>query len=773
MRGLMGFMRGMVEFEKIEELIGYLQEEKGKKRRYAACFILVEDIEVWTDLIERLKFTADKTVALSSCCSSGDIFPKMGEVYDLLSNTGSGETVLLLPVSEWLRLDFERGKDFLVRIAELPASGGRRVYIPLFRGREMLENIFSILVRYRIKFIDDYEFYYAGKKAASVCQLEILPFKLDRDGTEVVEGIKDYLSLWENGARDYVCLSTSWAPSLTDVFSVHHFEVVVYKSAYYWLKSTDNSFAFEREWGSKEDWKWLAGMVARNGDLEKVFRGVFNIASYDRDILFINWHTYDRHKKWLAWLWCQREEKEGSYLYEVLKEQGRLEDLEKNAVLKIFSLPAVTPELCCQRKVLLVRLGVKAMPDYFWQEYESLDDPLGKLCALTDISERERENIVWCAARLLEEGEESWQAYLQVIYPDLWNYLYGLTLEDRFADAYFKAYNRCRVKDKCDDELLNLLAAWNEEKLWAYPVRRDVLEKERTDASCVIWIDAMGVEWAGLFLHELQEEGLAVDVKVCRSALPTITEYNREWRENDEMVANELDRIAHDPNYCYPAYFLKALSFIKYVVEKVRENIAVYKRVIVTSDHGLSRFALKNGQKIEGEGLARVERGGRYAVLEKGDVPQYVQADLNPNFCVKEDKIIIMDYSRFKGSGMTGGEVHGGAAPEECLVPLVIVERRGEEEIYIKLISKIVEFNLHREGTLEIEVNKDMPGLKLKIGSRYFEGQQQGGRRWAFILKGLEEKDYEADLWAGSRRIGSVAFAVKHRRGIEQDDLGL
>lgn len=754
-----------------EDLIMFMRQERKKAERYATRFILIDDWQQWDNLISKLNFEVGKVIHLSECCNGDDVFPSLQGVINSLEAMGKEESILILPLAEYLRLDWENGKDLLDQIVEWPVEKNKRIYVPLFALEEMLEQVLSNFNRYREGLLP--QIWKLKGQDVSKCELVVTSFSAEKvgEGYTFIKGIKEYFSFWEKRSSSRIWLITSWAPYLCNPLQVYNFRINVFSNAYSFVQYSLKE-EIKEEWGTRDQWCWLVSNMSKEENFDDLCGKILNMKSYDSKILFSRWDIYDENERWLAWIWGKLREKGGSYLHAVLQRTQKVDDFMKEAAVTIFSLsPSV--ELCSQRKDLLQKLRVRSMPTEFWDSYDRLEDPIAKLRVLTDISERERENVVLCTGELLKSGaKEVWKEYLKVIFPDLWKYMQGVLVEDEYITSYFRAYNQCRVKDELDEELIELLENWTEDKFWGITPRYKIVEKERENGAKIIWVDAMGMEWTGLLIYDIQEEeGIETQVKVGRAVLPSSTETNKEWKDTDEHVERELDKIAHDPNYSFPASFLKAMSFIKDVARKVKEELSVYPKVVVTSDHGLSRFALLNGNKEDLPEYFISERGGRYAT-GKGTNMDYRNEKEGEKFLVKDGNIVWMDYNRFKGANCSGGEIHGGAAPEECLVP-VIIAYRGRREIKITAASEKVELNYRQEGWFVVEVDNPLSHLELRVGGKIFTGQRESALKWKFMIKGLEEKIYAGEVWELSRKIGDVTFIVKRRMGIEQNDLGL
>lgn len=774
-------VEALLNFSSREDLIAYLREERKKKERFATRFILVTSWQQWRELIKALEFEVDVVVSLSHFCRGDDVFPYLQGVLDTLEDAGEGKTVLLFPLAEWLRLDWEDGSKLLTKIVEWPEGKIKRLYVPLLAAREMLEQGLRAFNRYREGLLPPVWHLKGGEEEK--CELIVAPFARKGMEKEFVSrnGVKDYFSFWEKdgwekGGVPSLWLVTSWASHLPPPSQAINFKVKVYTDAFSFISDRFNE-GLKVEWGAEKQWKWLVEQVEEETDFDSLCGKILNVKNYDGKTLLIRWHSYGADEQWLIWLWGKLREEKGSYLNAVLQRTQKVADLEKEAALTIFSL-SPTVELCQQRRELLELLQVHSMPAEFWDCFAQLRDPLKKLQVLTDLSEREKEQVIMVVGSLLEEDANgSWREYLRVAYPDLWCYLQNVPVRDEFAADYFRAYCVSRVKNRVDEELRRAQEEWTEEKYWSYKPRREIVEAEREKGAKVIWVDAMGVEWANLLVSELQkgEEEVEAEIEIVRAVVPSITEVNKEWKEMDERVEYELDKIAHDSTYSFPASFIKSMEFIKSVARKVKEELNLCPRVVITSDHGLSRFALSGEEKKELPPGYAVERGGRYASPGgEGSTGYEIKDEERKKMIVKDGNLIWLTYDRFEGGGFSGGEVHGGATPEECLVPVIIVYR-GRKAVRINVLNEGERVKLdHRgEGWLEIEVDKPLASLELRIGGKVFSGEEVSPQRWKFSLQKLGEKEYTAELWELARKIGEVSFTVERRKGIKEDDLGL
>ncbi|MGB9791713.1 MAG: BREX-4 system phosphatase PglZ [Thermacetogeniaceae bacterium] len=755
-----------LSFGNVEELLSYLRSESAKGERFATRFVLVQGCRAWVDLIPRLALEVEKVVYLSEFCSSCDVFPNMQRfLAHLKEKEEEGcRSVLILPLAECIRLD-QRYAEILRLLGEWPAERIRRIYVPLLAAKDFFFKEMNGVMRYRAGELPE-PWELEGDGDAEVI---VAPFSAGFADRQVARGIKEYLSLWEQGAVKRVWLVTGMAPWLPirEVWS--ECRVRLYPSSFNYLQRNLGCDGFCEKWGSEELWEWLATQLQEGESFDQLAGRLLNIADYDAEQLFALWSGFDQKRRWLVWLWSKKRAVPGTYLYHVMKTSNSVEELSRDAAMTIFDLPH-SVSFSRERKELLRRLGVKFMPPEFWERYSEIADPSERVPVLTDLSPEEREQLVLCVGKLLaEDSGGRWWEYLEVAFPALAWYLQPPSTGDQFVDQYFSVYNRCRLKDQPDEELAKLLDKWvREQLLWNYPPRSVLLAEQRSPGAKVVWVDAMGVEWAGLLASILvdYDDQLECEVKLARSSLPTTTEANSEWNDNSDEVVRRLDDIAHHYDYKFPKSFLTAIEAIEIVAHRVLSLLSQYPQVIITSDHGLSRFAATSEVKIEPPEWAEVKHHGRCAIVLDG----CRRVENSESWIVDKDYLVLLEHSRFKG-GSSFGEVHGGATPEESLVPLIVVSKKSAVQLQFEVVTPVIRLNPQGEGVLTVRCHQKVSLMDVRVSGRTIQGQSDTGFTWSFRLKGLSPGRYSGKLYAAGQFIGKITFEVM--RGIIEEDLGL
>ncbi|MGI9862648.1 BREX-4 system phosphatase PglZ [Moorella naiadis] len=753
----------MITFASIDDFMSHLRDESIKGERFATRFILIQGCQTWKDLIQRLIYEVDRVIRLSEFCSAPDVLPDMmGLISYLQEEIMICQSILLTPVSECIRLDPESA-EVIRLLAEWPANKIRRIYVPLLVAEELFVQEINRVVRYRAGELPEPW----SLKGEGSSEIIVAPFSTGFTERQIARGIKEYLSLWEQDSIRKVWLVTAMAPWLPVRQARSECHVRLYPSSFEYIRRNIDWEEICEEWGSSEQWDWLAVQIREGDNLDRLAGRLLNIANYNADVLFTLWGSFDHNKRWLAWLWSKRRIKPGTYLHYVLKENKHIDGFINDAVMGIFALPR-SVSVSRERKELLQHLDVSLMPAVFWYRYNEFTDPFERLAVLTDLSTAEREQLVLCVSELMTKyPRDVWWDYLKALFPALTWYLRPAITGDEFADHYFSVYNSCRLKDQIDEELTTLITRWaGEQLLWSYPGKSDLLSRLRAAGSKILWVDAMGAEWAGLLTRLLtMNDRIECDVRLTRANLPTTTEANKEWEDGEEVI-RDLDDIAHHYTYQFPDSFLKAIEVIKKVADKALALLSQYPSVVITSDHGLSRFAAISDVKVDAPKGAKVEAPGRYALLE-GEA-----YDNNGIWVMENGNAYLLTHNRFKGGNACHGEVHSGATPEEYLTPVIIVRKISTLDLpQFEVLDTIVKLNTTGQGFLTIRCNRKVADVELRVAGYTLSGQSGAGFTWSFNLEGWKTGKYTGELYSANRSFGEINFEVL--KGILQDDLGL
>jgi len=745
-----------------------------RPNRFQVNFILVNGIEHWADVIKKLKFNVDYVVNLSTYCRNENSFPNLRDLLNELRKLiNTYNRILVLPLGEYLKLN-EDSHYILSILAQFSENGlyHRKIYIPLLNVENVFFREISKVNRFLIGLLPEI-YKIEGNEISNLKIFSEEELVKENKGI-VLKGIKKYFEFWENDASKEINLITNWANYLKTEDIHGSIEVTFYKDAYDVLCELYGDIKkIPKNYGDLKQWKWLLKKCNSINSLEDTVSEILNIKALGYKA-FINWKHLDENERWLLWLWNKIKAPEGSYLKLLAESSISLEDFLE----KIVNIPferELNFDLIKERNKLIEYIGINSLPNSFWERYKALEEPEIKLKVLTSRTYEEKKEIVLNIGKLIKKGieiDDEWKDYLLYTFPELHFYLSPFKMDDDFLESYFREYKISRIMDEASEELLKMVSdVADSSKIWRFDTRNKILNEVR-NGSIIIWVDGLGIEWLSLICNYIVDkyDNIELDVRIGRAMLPSTTFHNSFEREENDIFINELDKVAHSYDYKFPDAFLKEIEVIKDIVDNyVIYNLEKNSKIIITSDHGLSRFAIKGDKYICTKDILESRKWGRFAeVIRDGalDVCEYK----NDKFIIEDKYILLKGYGRFSSEGGVIGEVHGGATLEEVLVPIIVIERvkKGLEVI---VRTPQVSYNRKGEAELIVEANKKLQILRLFINEEEMQGKLIGVNKWRFTLKGFKPGKYFATLFE-KEKIATINFEILPA-AIYIDDLGL
>ncbi|MDR0706884.1 MAG: BREX-4 system phosphatase PglZ [Treponema sp.] len=296
------------------------------------------------------------------------------------------------------------------------------------------------------------------------------------------------------------------------------------------------------------------------------------------------------------------------------------------------------------------------------------------------------------------------QSNLTIGLPQLWNGLYPL-LEDYLSDiydysseyltAYFRDYRRFKVANTVTESFVKRAF---DAALPADIVSRDSVLQELSanKGAALLVVDGMGAEYYPLVRAMAKRRGMNIaSATVAAVRLPSSTQFNRLQWDADRILTpeiHEIDNISHNGAVEYERCpfeqnITAALAAFETIINRIANGLVNYECVVVTADHGSSRLAVIAHDKGLDKDLPwnGAPLDWRYAIAPpKTECPPefepYYDEQKNTTYWV------VRGYNRLpkKGGKLS---VHGGAALEERLVP-VIVFSKGKPETEPEQLDK-------------------------------------------------------------------------------------
>ncbi len=699
-------------------------------------------------------------VTLSSFCNSDDKMPDIDGLLNYMIDANANANAkkfVVTGLGEFLALrGREEAKRTLSRLKDLNVGSAKVVF--LLRGLASLIAELQADPRFdsrRFSVIDN-----------ASCDLSFT-LTASSVGLPALSGFKAILTELEKGRCGSVVVSTT--VNLNNaIFTVHQIS-----NAYEGIKLLSAGFALARSYGSDDRWaELLKELNQSNGSLDEIFEKHDLYKNLESD--FYARITGSHYLNWLYFI-CLKSKAgtlQNGYLQFVLDETSRFEDFAGNvlnAIINIQHTDERFPSFYRERKALVEKFLESDIAGFVVNSRQVVSESIYKL---TDGTRVEREEII---AWLSKNGMIS---QLDDIYPWLADYLKKYVFKcpelANLLTDYFEAYKRQKLSNQIEPKFLKdvdriaLSREFNR-----LPTRNEIMDSVDKSDTFLYWIDALGVEYLGLIEALVLQRGLLVRVNIVRAELPTITAINRdffvEWQGHKEKN-NELDETKHSDAGGYdfinnelPIHLAKELDIITTMIDKAATELKQhhYKRFLIVSDHGASRLAVLQRKEEKYDTDTTGEHSGRCCKLfQPYDLP----------FAAEENGYLVLaDYGRFKGSRAANVEVHGGAALEEVVVPVIELSLK-DRSVTVKLVGETVTVDF-RTGT-DIKLFFDSPVRYVSVdlnGKHYLASQIDANHYSVKLLDIKRAGNYSADVYADGNLIDNIKIKAQGKSGKVND----
>ena len=361
-----------------------------------------------------------------------------------------------------------------------------------------------------------------------------------------------------------------------------------------------------------------------------------------------------------------------SYLKYVFSISKTYEDYKKNLIFALLEVKdeQLFEELYPLRKLAIKNISVSHLAKFLERLKKLPEENVAKF--LTDNTAAE------CRAMIESvQGATEIPEVLQKNFPAIKNYLAEYDLGDDEITNYFQRYKKIKLCNVDDEDFKQLVEQFAITRPYnkSY-TRRAILDKFNKNSK-LYWLDALGVEFLSFIIYTATSLGLDFKVGIGRSTLPTLTAQNKdfydEWTGGKFKKNRKLDELKHSPEKfsetgkcSAPIYICDELKIIYDAIEEIKIWLENHhgEKVLLTSDHGVSRPAVMYGREIKYKMKTAGEHSGRCCPTN--------EIDAKPNCAIEENGYwCLSNYDRFAGGRLASVEVHGGATLEEILVPII------------------------------------------------------------------------------------------------------
>lgn len=670
--------------------------------RFPVRFIF---LNTFIELRELVKFFSNDNLDILelSHLLSGDYWLTPDDILNKIKKFESDSIVL--PISEYLR--FQKPELFhetLKQLTEIERKG-LRIYMPLVGMWEKFEKEFW--VKFHRK--DEWAPVWKLDSQSEKINIYQVNFKLDlknfnSDNYKLLYSTKEWFDLWKNDALNDII-------SFSKPLSVYY-KFTLPDQTFYLNTITNHEEFLEIIFGIKvpikydqsEDKYWnkfvneIINLNRKNISLKQIFQNHFNIGTIDNitneEIIMLFLNSNMDYDLWLIKNFVISFNKlEKTYLGHCFKKLDGFnkEDLIEKLWNEIFNIPldSVSNQFFEERKKLLKICtdNIKIYPneDSLFLNLEKIKELSFKnqFKYLTDITLTEKRFIFEIIDK---DNIYSIIPELRLVYPELYYYFnWDLIKPEKVSEdwiiEYLKEYNQSKILHNKSPKLDYLIQNKNKSKStfseWFYSIPKIDFK----DDNC-IWIDGLGAEWFPLIVNLVNKYGevygkYVKEKMITRSTLPSITKCNK---YNFDKI-DDLDKFIHNnKSYNYPETLIEEIDIIKRIILEILKK--PYSKIGIVSDHGFTFFCLKDFGNFKKLPFDKSEHEGRCMEIKKdlGEDEYYFVWDVDEGDCLGDKYLVASKHVSLNKTPFK--EVHGGATPEEVLVPYILIDTQTEKIEY-------------------------------------------------------------------------------------------
>lgn len=780
----------------IKEVVAGLQKEKqgAVASRFPCRAIMVKNVTQYCELLSELRKISDiRMVQTSELFSNIDVMPKYE---NLKAVKYQNEWLVLTGVSEYLRL-FSKKEAVDRRFANLwsyqaPASSTGRIIIPLWGCEaQWFDSALNLTGDLRQQ-----DFYFdCSDPTAEEQKLNLLVLsgmfdnyvgKLDAIHGDLKIGLQDWFDYWTDPSpegQEFVLLTKrcNSVATTNGAVSIH----VIKDTLAFIQEHMKGANVLTVENCTQDMQNVLFDYALKGQSLDAALLGILNVATFSGVDIMGKWKNLPDSYKMFAALWL-RLHPDGSYTSHCFAQATNVDNIPERIMLEIFNVRLNKPEWISEYRQLV---SVMAMPpdDRFFAELDRIPAFEARLDFMTGTSKQERIYLLRMVGKWMRTDypQIATSQKLREIYPELFYYLTN-TIHQIDADftGYISRYKAHKLENTLPiDDDIHFSGFQTEVYDNRYAVLADCVDED----TVVLWIDAMGAEWLPLLNWAITKncDATVQSTSIVQANLPTETCYNELWTEMDVPYdkLDKLDKLAHKGVIDEPDYYAcveEQLAFVAGIHTRVTELMKQYHRVIITGDHGTSRLAArcfhtKDGMIVPQD--ATVCSHGRYCKLAQGTT--YVMPNVKTiKRADGSQYAVFTNYDHFKQPGFAAGaddddpiygEVHGGATPEEVLVPIIVVDSNRQIALSAQWEKSTVKIVMKR-AKLNIMFNKSVSQLQVKVaGIDGIVTSSDGGMKWTVVLPGIKPDTYTPHILANNMIVLAEDITIKPALGGDGD----
>lgn len=369
------------------------------------------------------------------------------------------------------------------------------------------------------------------------------------------------------------------------------------------------------------------------------------------------------------------------------------------------------------------------------------------------------------------KGEECAKKALK-LYPSLAYYVEkSLPIEfsgkQEWAYEYAQDYKQAKISDTLTDKIIATIKDKNASRdsfygwYFNFPNTKERLRVLSKSSSLkpdkIYWLDGLGIEYFSLIKRLIEEDGQfhIVHSEFTRSNLPSETVLNG-FYDADIIKYDGIDKLGHDSaQYKEYATLVKEIDLIRnYINRIISDNLGAPITIAIVSDHGMSSLSRKaESRKLEG----KYDHEGRFLQVEKN---KFADDDFFFTHQNEDDQNyyrVALTHSSL--SKKPTHEVHGGATPEEVIVPLIILSNKSET---LKQDFEVIPTQTKvaiTDALVEVTIIPQPTAAFLRYNGKDYEMKRKN-TQWSTKVEGVKEgiNNFVIIPEAGEPRSISIEF---------------
>ena len=754
--------------------------------RFVARVFLCNNLNIYYSLIKLLETKADVVVRISDFCQGEDSVPNLKNIISFLDNNKE-KNVLLPHLGEYLRMGelTERNIGAIYSILNRQVHSTKRVWMPIFSAKGLFESIVGELSEERfgntIFEIDD---------EVKPLNVKVFSNEFSSQFNKIVLGMKNWFRLWdEKSIKSDMSFSTK---NITQMHpSKGDYNLSIIKDAFSYVSSliSDGKLILKQGMGTQDQWASLIPFLKeKSNNINDVILMALNQQEFNPYELFGNWDNIASNKKWAFILWYKLglNERKG-YISDLMKNVSNADDVKHEVVNSVFDYldNQELENVLKERKRALDVFNISEYGPEFWNKLSSVTSLRTKLKILTSNTIEERTAIIEIVSEILRKTGyiDEYEELLKTKFSDLYLYLTSEKYVNKDTAEYIHAYKINKIADNFNIQISQKASDLD---IYKFNSRGQILfSLKKQKNAYFLWIDGMGIEWIDLLISKVKQlmpDLMPIEVLVGTAAIPTVTSVNMSKADPSTISRKKfdaLDALSHfkdKSDLKYSTIIAKQFEMIEQIARLIcsESQEHLQSEIIVTADHGMSRLAAKAFHEMEGINPphnSRVFNHGRYCEVDPG------KEKLSIVNTIKDGNVFAFKtYNHFTVPGYAPGELHGGASPEEILVPIICFKMSTQlkskiaEKSYT-LVSNELYVDKDDSVKLSIKTSGNVKTLSVVFENNKIKANALSKDLWQVSLYGLQSgKQYKVRILLDNIFDQAEEIIYVKRKGIVIDD---